>query len=102
MSIKSLRKGKKGEYEFRKLCESKDFTPINQAEDRNKPDIRLGKYDIEVKYRESVPSKIYDWLKEKNADILAVKKISPSDKGNDWLFVMREDLFFEFMKIWKK
>jgi len=99
---KSLRKGKRGEYLIRKLLEQHNIEVVNQAEDKYKPDIRIQYKDLsldgEVKYRSSVPKCIYDWINEKRADCLIMKRISSKDKGNDWLVVMRVDLFTKLLK----
>ncbi|MCD5384868.1 MAG: hypothetical protein LRZ94_00950 [Candidatus Pacebacteria bacterium] len=100
----SLKKGKKGEYLFRKLCEKYGFNVVNQAEDKNKPDIRFEHLECEIKYRKNISKKLYDWLEEKQADILAVKRISKKDRNRDWLIVIPFEKFIKLFKSlkWQK
>ena len=102
MGKKSQKKGWRGEYEFRQLCKNYGIEAVWQAEDPKKPDIRLAGMECEIKYRASVPKALYTWLAEKNADMLAIKRISSLSKGNDWLIVMRWPLFFSFLENKKK
>ena len=101
MGKTSLRKGKKGEYEFRKLCESKGFKVVWQAEDPTQPDVRLENLECEIKYGSHIPKKIYQWMSEKQPDILALRRVSNKDKGLKWLIVMSFDDFQRFLKVFK-
>lgn len=89
---KSLQKGKRGEYQFRKLCEKYNVPVVNTAEDKSKPDLCVGGLDCEVKNGQHVPSKIFSWIEEKNANCLAIKR-----NRKDWLVVMPYTLFFQFL-----
>jgi hypothetical protein len=92
-----------GEYQARKLLEDMGYRVTWQAEDQKKPDLHVvvprgGKkekalslpieQDWEVKYRSSVPKCLYDWLEEKDADALLVKRVNPKDnRSYPWLVV---------------
>lgn len=89
---KSLRKGKVGEYKARKYLESLGHVVVVQAEDANAPDFRIvkgmyGGYNLdenwEVKYRSSIPKCLYDWLEEKSADALVIRRVNKKD-GRSW------------------
>ena len=99
----SRRKGYIGEKKARDLLESLGYEIRWQAEDPKKPDIRVvaknhpngidkipvGK-DYEVKYRKNVSKMIYDWLEEKNADVLLCKRVNKKDgRSYPWLKIER-------------
>mgnify|MGYP003145743234 CR=1 FL=1 len=96
----SKKKGYQGEYIFRKLCEKYGLIVKWHNEDPYLPDVSLEGHLGEVKYRGNVPKCLYDWLDEKGAHFLAIKKVKkePGGTQNDWLIVMRWDLFFKFLK----
>lgn len=85
---KSRNKGYIGEYKARKFLESKGFVVEWLAEDPSKPDLKVEGEYWEVKYRASVSKQIYDWLEEKNADCLMVKRVNKKDgRSYPWLLI---------------
>lgn len=100
--LKSLRKGKRGEYEARKLLEELGYDVVWQAEDPKKPDLRVNVYhntfptegaiseDWEVKYQAGITKKLWDWFEEKNADALLIKRVNHKDgRSYPWLIVRK-------------
>lgn len=89
---KSRNKGYIGEYNARKLLEKMGREVTWQAEDPNKPDLLVDGENIEVKYRASVPKCLYQWLEEKGADTLMIKRVNKKDgRSYPWLIVRKLD-----------
>ena len=85
---KSRNKGYRGELAARKFLEKKGFAVEWLAEDPSKPDLRVEGEYWEIKYRASVPKCIYDWLEEKNADCLMVRRVNKKDgRSYPWLLI---------------
>lgn len=87
---KSKKKGYRGEYTWRKLCEKKGLETVWHNDDPRLPDMTVKGITCEVKFGYHVPSSLYDWLEEKKADILALRR-----NHKNWLVVMRAEMFFE-------
>ena len=97
--LKSLRKGKLGEYKARKHLESMGYEVVWTAEDPKKPDLEVKRNFIdplrskeierwEVKYQASVSKRFYEWLSEKGADALMIKRVNSKDgRSYPWLQV---------------
>ena len=91
---KSRSKGYRGELQARKLCQRSKFKVKWHAEDPVYPDLTLDdKITCEVKFGTEIPKKFYQWFKEKNPDLLLVKRISKNDRMFPWLVVMGFSLF---------
>ena len=89
----SRSKGYRGEKQFRDMCADAELKCIWCAEDPDHPDVKVNGYRVEVKYRAGVPQSPYDWLHEKKADMVAMKRVSKTDKGREWLMVMPFHVF---------
>ena len=95
---KSRSKGKRGELEARKILAALGFlvewTPLEDKpdliilakKDKNGSYIKLEKpVHWEVKYQAGVPLCIYQWLEEKHAEALLVRRISKGSRSFPWL-----------------
>lgn len=99
---KSRRKGYIGEWSFRKLCKNSGFWTVWHNQEREKPDLTfLDDTTCEIKYSAVVPKKIYDWLKEKNPDILALKRVIRGE-SNEWIIVMKLKDYFKLRRLEKE
>ena len=87
---KSRNKGYIGEYKARELLKEMGYDPVWQSEDPKKPDLRVNWEDWEIKYRASVPKCLYQWLEEKGADVLLVKRVNKKDgRSFPWLIIRK-------------
>ena len=92
-------KGKVGERAFREMAKNNGLIVKWQAGDFNLPDVNLEGFDVEVKYRGNVPICVYQWLKEKDADMVAMKRVLRGrNEKQDWLVVMKFDLLVKFLR----
>ena len=92
---KSRKKGWRGEYEFRKMCEEAGMKVVWHAEDPNLPDLSINGGSCEVKFGSHVPKKFYKWLKDKNASLLAVRRVSSKERKLPWLLIIRAKDFIK-------
>lgn len=94
---RSRNKGYRGEYKARKLLERFGYDVTWQAEDPKKPDLRVSlpalgivEESWEVKYQAGITKKLWDWLEEKNADALLIKRVNNKDgRSYPWLVVRK-------------
>jgi len=103
----SYKKGYKGEKDWRELCEKNGQEIIWNNEDPDYPDVTINHswkiLKSEVKSRKAVPKSIYKWLDEKDANILASRRVEGrGHPARDWLVTMRAELFFEMLEELKK
>jgi hypothetical protein len=95
---KSRNKGYRGEKEFRDKMDKEGLHVVWQAEDPRKPDVSLENLDIEIKYRKSIPKCIYEWLEEKSADGVAMKRVEGRGKMSyPWVVCLRLEKFVSLL-----
>ena len=93
MSGSQRRKGYKGEYDWRKYCEGLGLRVVWHNEDPHKPDTTINDFTCEVKVGQQIPKKIYDFLKQDGADMVAMKK-----DREDWVILLTKEAFEQLIK----
>ena len=85
---KSRSKGLRGEYKARKMLIEAGHNVVWTSEDPLAPDLQVNGEGWEIKYQASIPIIFWQWLDEKKAKVLLVKRVRRGEK-NDWLIIRR-------------